>query len=106
MADRIGVINHGRLILVEEKSVLMRRLGKKQLILSLQEPLAAVPGGLGLELSQDGSELVYTFDSQAEHTGIAELLRALAERGIEFRDLKTTESSLEEIFVRLVGRGA
>jgi ABC-2 type transport system ATP-binding protein len=108
MADRIGVINRGELILVEDKAVLMRKLGKKQLTLHLQEPLAAVPAGLDgyqLELAADGADLVYTFDAQAESTGIAELLKALTERGIDFKDLRTEESSLEDIFVSLV-RGA
>ena len=108
MADRIGVISKGELILVEDKAELMRKLGKKQLTLHLQEPLAAVPPGLSeyrLALAGDGAELVYTFDAQAEHTGIAELLRRLGERGIDFKDLQTEQSSLEEIFVNLV-RGA
>jgi ABC-2 type transport system ATP-binding protein len=105
MADRVGVISRGELILVEEKSALMRKLGKKQLTLHLQEPLAAVPQGLEaypLELAAGGTELVYTFDAQAEHTGIAELLRALSKKGVDFKDLQTTQSSLEEIFVSLV----
>jgi ABC-2 type transport system ATP-binding protein len=105
MADRVGVISHGELILVEDKTALMRKLGKKQLTLHLQEPLAAVPAGLDgyqLELAGGGSELVYTFDAQAEHTGIAELLRELSKRGVDFKDLQTTQSSLEEIFVSLV----
>ena len=105
MADRIGVISRGELILVEEKAALMRKLGKKQLSLQLQEPLQAVPGGLEayqLELAGAGAELVYTFDAQAEHTGIAELLRVLSKRGIDFKDLQTSQSSLEEIFVSLV----
>jgi ABC-2 type transport system ATP-binding protein len=105
MADRIGVINKGELILVEDKDVLMRKLGKKQLTLHLQEPLAAVPEGLAgyeLSLGADGAELTYTFDAQAEHTGIADLLRRLTERGIDFKDLRTQESSLEDIFVSLV----
>jgi ABC-2 type transport system ATP-binding protein len=105
MADRIGVISNGELILVEDKDVLMRKLGKKQLTLHLQEPLAAVPEGLGqyqLELAADGAELVYTFDAQAETTGIAELMKRLAERGVDFKDLRTQESSLEDIFVSLV----
>jgi ABC-2 type transport system ATP-binding protein len=105
MADRIGVISRGKLILVEEKAALMRKLGKKQLTLQLQEPLTALPAGLDgyqLELAADGAELVYTFDAQAEHTGIAELLRKLAERGVDFKDLQTSQSSLEEIFVSLV----
>jgi len=105
MADRVGVIHRGELILVEEKTALMRKLGKKQLTLHLQEPLAAVPPGLDgyqLELAAEGGELVYTFDAQAETTGIAELLRALSAKGIDFKDLRTAESSLEEIFVSLV----
>jgi ABC-2 type transport system ATP-binding protein len=105
MADRVGVISRGELILVEEKTALMRKLGKKQLTLHLQEPLSAVPAGLDgyrLELAGGGTELVYTFDAQAEHTGIAELLRELSKRGIDFKDLQTTQSSLEEIFVSLV----
>jgi ABC-2 type transport system ATP-binding protein len=108
MADRIGVISKGELIVVEEKAALMRKLGKKQLTLQLQEPLAAVPGDLSayqLELAADGHELVYTFDAQAENTGIAELLRQLSKCGVDFKDLKTDQSSLEEIFVSLV-RGA
>jgi ABC-2 type transport system ATP-binding protein len=107
MADRIGVISRGELILVEDKAVLMRKLGKKQLTLHLQEPLAAAPviDGLALELAADGTELVYAFDAQAESTGIAELMKALTERGIDFKDLRTEESSLEDIFVSLV-RGA
>jgi ABC-2 type transport system ATP-binding protein len=105
MADRVGVISKGELILVEDKQALMRKLGKKQLTLHLQEPLKAVPDGLGrydLELAADGAELVYTFDAQAEHTGIAELLRELSKRGVDFKDLQTSQSSLEEIFVSLV----
>jgi ABC-2 type transport system ATP-binding protein len=105
MADRIGVINKGELVIVEEKSALMRKLGKKQLTLSLQAPLAAIPpalAGLPLELVKDGSELIYTFDTQAAETGIAALLRRLNEQGIEFKDLHTAESSLEEIFVNLL----
>jgi ABC-2 type transport system ATP-binding protein len=108
MADRIGVINKGELIVVEDKAVLMRKLGKKQLTLHLQEPLAAVPDGLAgyqLELSETGDTLTYTFDAQAEDTGIAGLIRRLTERGVDFKDLQTQESSLEEIFVSLV-RGA
>jgi ABC-2 type transport system ATP-binding protein len=105
MADRIGVISKGELILVEEKAELMRKLGKKQLTLHLQEPLAAVPAGLGgydLALANEGADLVYSFDAQAEHTGIAELLRELSKRGVDFKDLQTEQSSLEEIFVSLV----
>ena len=109
MADRIGVINKGEIILVEEKSALMKKLGRKQLTLHLQNPLERVPPQLtnrGLELSADGVDLIYTFDSQQESTGITSLLRQLNELGIEFKDLKTSESSLEEIFVSLVKRDA
>ncbi|HOX71201.1 ABC transporter ATP-binding protein [Dokdonella sp.] len=105
MADRIGVINKGELILVEEKHVLMRKLGKKQLTLSLQQPMPRIPealSGLPLELSDDGLTLVYTFDAQSDETGIASLLRRLGEQGIDFKDLRSSESSLEEIFVNLV----
>jgi ABC-2 type transport system ATP-binding protein len=105
MADRIGVISKGELILVEEKAELMRKLGTKQLTLHLQEPLKAVPTGLGaydLALASDGADLVYTFDAQAEDTGIADLLRKLSERGVDFKDLRTEQSSLEDIFVNLV----
>jgi ABC-2 type transport system ATP-binding protein len=108
MADRIGVINKGEIVLVEEKAALMRKLGRKQLTLQLQTPLAAVPAGLDgyqLDLASEGAALTYTFDAQAEHTGIPELLKALGERGIDFKDLQTSQSSLEEIFVSLV-RGA
>lgn len=109
MADRIGVISKGELILVEEKHQLMRKLGKKQLTLQLQNPLAQIPAGLSdyaLELSADGNELVYTFDTQAEQTGIAALLRRLSEQGIDFKDLHSSESSLEDIFVSLVRTNA
>ncbi len=108
MADRIGVINKGELVLVEDKATLMRKLGKKQLTLSLQEPLAGIPAELAslpLELSTDGTSLVYTFDVQSEETGIAALLRKLNAHGIDFRDLHSSESSLEEIFVSLVRNG-
>ncbi|MFL1465681.1 ABC transporter ATP-binding protein [Marinobacter sp. DUT-3] len=105
MADRIGVIREGEIILVEEKDRLMSKLGKKELRLQLQSPLETVPGELVLEpveLSDDGYELIYTFDSQQEQAGVARLLRTLGDIGIEYRDLKTRESSLEEIFVGLV----
>jgi ABC-2 type transport system ATP-binding protein len=105
MADRIGVINKGKLILVEDKARLMEQLGKKQLKLHLQHPLARLPRELAdhpLELSADGYELVYTFDSHATETGIAHLLRGLGEHGIDFKDLQSRQSSLEEIFVDLV----
>jgi ABC-2 type transport system ATP-binding protein len=105
MADRIGVIDKGEIILVEDKSVLMRKLGKKQLSLHLQTPLAAPPASLhdyALELSSDGETLTYTFDATAEDTGIAGLLRRLGELNIDFKDLQTSQSSLEDIFVSLV----
>ena len=105
MADRIGVINKGELVVVEDKGVLMRRLGRKQLTLALQAPLERIPddlAGLPLELSEDRQSLVYTFDTQTEETGIADLLRRLGAHGIDFRDLNSSESSLEEIFVGLV----
>ena len=109
MADRIGVISKGSLIVVEEKTALMRKLGKKQLTLQLQAPLAAIPAelaGLPLELAKDGNELIYSFDTQTSETGIAALLRRLSELRIEFKDLHTAESSLEDIFVNLVKRSA
>lgn len=105
MADRIGVIDNGEIILVEEKAELMHKLGKKQLTLQLHEALDAVPDALAahsLGLAADGGELVYTYDTQAERTGITALLRDLNQAGIKFKDLKTTQSSLEEIFVSLV----
>ena len=105
MADRIGVIRKGELIVVEDKHVLMRQLGKKQLALTLQRPLVQVPATLArwpLALSEGGTQLTYTFDSQQEDTGIAALLRALQELGIDFKDLHSSESSLEDIFVSLV----
>ena len=105
MADRIGVISKGEIILVEDKDVLMRKLGKKQLTLQLQSPLEAIPAKLSdyaLELAADGHELIYTFDAQAEETGIAGLLRRLGEQGVDFKDLHTSQSSLEDIFVSLV----
>jgi ABC-2 type transport system ATP-binding protein len=109
MADRIGVVNHGELVVVEEKKALMKKLGKRQLTLTLQEPLAALPAGLDgwrLSLGANGQELQYTFDAAAEETGVAPLLKRLGEIGVGYRDLNTRESSLEEIFVSLVGRGA
>ncbi|MBE2259543.1 MAG: ABC transporter ATP-binding protein [Candidatus Accumulibacter sp.] len=105
MADRIGVISKGEIILVEEKAELMRKLGKKQLTLQLQTAVDRIPPALAayqLELSSDGSELTYTYDAQGEHTGIIALLKALNDAAIEFKDLHTTQSSLEEIFVSLV----
>ncbi len=105
MADRIGVINKGELIVVEDKDVLMRKLGKKQLTLQLQTPLEQIPDALAalpLELAEGGRSLVYTFDTQSEETGIAALLKRLGELGIDFKDLHSSESSLEDIFVNLV----
>jgi ABC-2 type transport system ATP-binding protein len=105
MADRIGVINKGEIILVEDKAALMDKLGKKQLILLLQQPLANLPAALSdyaLELANDGNQLVFTFHAERDRSKIATLLRELAELGIDFKDLQTRESSLEEIFVSLV----
>jgi ABC-2 type transport system ATP-binding protein len=105
MADRIGVINKGELILVEEKTELMRKLGRRELTLMLQAPIEALPKGLedwDLTLSEDGQTLVYGFDAQAAETGISPLMRRLSELGLDFKDLQTRESSLEEIFVSLV----
>jgi ABC-2 type transport system ATP-binding protein len=107
MADRVGVINKGEIVLVEEKAQLMRKLGRKQLKLHLQSRLHAIPAALAayhLELSPDGGELTYTYDSQSERTGITGLLNDLGEAHIKFNDLNTTQSSLEEIFVSLVHR--
>jgi ABC-2 type transport system ATP-binding protein len=106
MADRIGVINKGKIIVVEEKAELMRKLGKKQLTLNLSAPLSGIPTDLGdykLALSPDGTQLVYTFDARSEQTGITTLLKKLGDRGVDFKDLHTKESSLEDIFVGLVG---
>ena len=105
MADRIGVINKGELVVVEEKAKLMKKLGKKQLTVQLQEPMTALPAALAewpLVLKGEGSELEYTFDAHEERTGIPGLMQRLAEEGIAFRDLNTRQSSLEEIFVGLV----
>ena len=109
MADRIGVINKGRIILVDDTSALLKKLGKKHLKLQLQNPIKVLPSGLGefpLELSENGEVLIYHFDSHAETSGIARLLKRLAEEGIEFKDLETKQSSLEEIFVGLVGKNS
>lgn len=108
MADRIGIISKGELIVVEEKAELMRKLGKKQLTLQLVNRLDAVPPSLSdrpLTLANEGRELVYTYNTQGERTGITALLKDLSEAGIRFRDLHTTETSLEDIFVDLVRRG-
>jgi ABC-2 type transport system ATP-binding protein len=105
MADRIGVISKGELIVVEDKSRLMRKLGKKQLTLQLQHRLAQIPAQLSaysLELADEGHALVFTFDTQRGETGIATLLKRLGDLGIDFKDLRSSESSLEEIFVNLV----
>jgi ABC-2 type transport system ATP-binding protein len=105
MADRIGVINHGQLILVEDKSELMHKLGSKQLTLHLQRKLDAVPEALAphrLTLAPDGMHLVYNYDTQRERTGITALLQDLRDAGVRFRDLETKQSSLEDIFVNLV----
>jgi len=109
MADRIGVIHKGELIVVEEKAALMKKLGKKQLTLHLLEPLAEIPVGLSdwrLALKGNGMDLEYTFDAHDERTGIPALLRRLDELGIEFKDLQTQQSSLEDIFVSLVSERA
>jgi ABC-2 type transport system ATP-binding protein len=105
MADRVGVINKGEIILVEDKVQLMQKLGRKQLTLDLKQPLAHIPAALDqpqLELAAGGTQLVYTFDAKGQDTGIAELLKKLGELAIDFKDLRTTESSLEDIFVSLV----
>ncbi|MES2443663.1 MAG: ABC transporter ATP-binding protein [Pseudomonadota bacterium] len=105
MADRVGVINKGQLLLVEDKAALMKKLGKRELVLTLAEPMTALPEVLSdyhLALEDEGHALRYTFDAQADHTGIPSLLRKLAELGIGFKDLDTSKSSLEDIFVDLV----
>ena len=105
IADRIGVINKGRIVLVEEKDALMKKLGKKQLIMDLTAPLAAVPAGLAgynLALSGEGTRLTYTYDAHVDDAGISALLRDLGAAGAHFTDLKTEQSSLEDIFVTLV----
>lgn len=109
MADRIGVINNGELILVEDKDELMHKLGQKQLTLELHEALTEIPAALAehhLTLANDGAELIYTYDSQGPRTGITGLLTDLSQAGIAFKDLDTTQSSLEDIFVDLVRRDA
>ena len=105
MADRVGVIDKGRIILIEQKTELMKKLGKRQMLISLQEPMATIPTDLDewhLTLEDEGDTLRYVFDAQAEHTGIPSLLRKLTELGIGFKDLETSKSSLEDIFVDLV----
>ncbi|CAN5365885.1 ABC transporter ATP-binding protein [soil metagenome] len=109
MADRVGVIDGGRILVVEEKAALMRKLGKRRLTLTLQEPMAALPvelAGWALTLEDGGGRLVYSFDAEANDTGMPSLLRRLAELGIAFKDLDTSRSSLEDIFVGLVERAA
>jgi ABC-2 type transport system ATP-binding protein len=109
MADRVGVINRGELILVENKDELMRKLGKKQMTLELRTPLAALPPLLAkfpLTLADDGCKLIYTYDTQSEHTGITDLLDALRTADVRFKDLATTQTSLEDIFVSLLRNGA
>jgi ABC-2 type transport system ATP-binding protein len=109
MADRVGVINGGELILVEEKAALMRKLGRKELHLQLQKKLDAIPPSLAahnLTLAPDGNELIYTYDTQGERTGITTLLADLADAGIRFRDLSTRQDTLEQIFLQLVKEGA
>jgi ABC-2 type transport system ATP-binding protein len=107
MADRVGMMSKGELILVEEKTTLMRKLGKKQLTLELSAPLDAVPPGVAaynITLANDGRDLVYTYDTKAERTGITTLLEKLKRAGVSFKDLRTTQSSLEDIFVDLTSR--
>jgi ABC-2 type transport system ATP-binding protein len=107
MADRVGVISNGEIILVEEKKELMRKLGKKQLTLHLQKTLVSIPASLAahnLTLADDGNELIYTYDTQGERTGITALLQGLNDANVRFKDLNTTQSSLEDIFVGLVSQ--
>jgi ABC-2 type transport system ATP-binding protein len=109
MADRVGIINKGEIVLVDDKDNLMRQLGRKQLILDLHQPLAAIPPELaqyGLEIADNGRQLVYNYDTTGERTGITALLQALSQSGIRFHDLNTTKSSLEDIFVDLVKNSA
>jgi len=105
IADRVGIINQGRLLLVEDKQKLMQKLGKKQLLIELKQPIAELPPTLAdynLETSADGTQLTYTYDTRGERTGITSLLQALHEAGLALKDLKSSQSSLEEIFVSLV----
>lgn len=106
MADRIGVILNGRIVVVDDKEALMRKLGKKQLFLSLNRPVDSIPKTLlrdGLTLSADGRQLVYTFDTKSESTGVTQLIKDLGAHEMDFKDLHTEETSLEDIFVNLVG---
>lgn len=105
MADRIGVINKGQIVLVEEKAELMKKLGRREMVMELPEPLSALPADLGIDgltLSDDGSRLVYSYDTRSDHSEIGRVVRTLYDHGIEFCDLQTSQSSLEEIFVSLV----
>ena len=109
MADRVGVIDKGRILLVDDKAALMRKLGKRRLTLTLHCPLPALPAGLAgwpIEIEDEGRRLSYVFDASAEDTGVPTLLRRLSELGVDFKDLETAETSLEDIFVDLVGRAA
>ena len=109
MADRVGVISKGEIVLVEHKQHLMQKLGKKQMTILLNEPISEIPGALAaynLEIASEGQEVIYTYDTQAERTGITSLLRELNSNGIMFHDLHTTQSSLEDIFVGLVSDSA
>ena len=109
MADRVGVINNGRLVLVEEKTALMRKLGKRRLALMLSEPLSELPASLAgwpLELDQNGQRLTYTFNADVGGASIPRLLERLGELGIDFRDLETSTSTLEDIFIDVVGQNA
>ena len=108
MADRVGVINKGRIVLVEEKTRLMKKLGKRELVLELPAPLSALPPGLeieGLVLGSDGLQLTYSYDTRSDYGEIGRVIRTLYEHGIEFKDLQTSQSSLEDIFVSLVSHG-
>ena len=105
MADRIGILHHGELMLVEEKAALLRKLGRRQLLLHLHEPLDRIPDGLAgydVTLAQDGTRIVYTYDTRGERTGITRLLQDVSAAGVRFKDLETRQSSLEDIFVSLV----
>ncbi|HUV23630.1 MAG TPA: ABC transporter ATP-binding protein, partial [Gammaproteobacteria bacterium] len=105
IADRVGIISQGKLLLVEDKQNLMQKLGKKQLLIELREMVEAIPAALAeynLEISRDGGHLVYTYDTQSERTGITSLLQDLNDNGMLLKDLKSSQSSLEEIFVNLV----
>lgn len=104
MADRVGIINKGKIIMVEEKNAIMKKLGKRQLILTLQSELSRDLSDLPVEISKDKLSLTYTFDSTASDTGISKLMKTLDERDINYKDLQTVESSLEDIFVQLVGK--